>query len=147
MLQKTILMLCLIAIFVGCQTTTTESDRSAISTGTWQCRDAPEIHISVIDYTDELVYCEISGGLEVGSGAMSVIQFVNMVNDGRWQRVLTRGPMLGPPPPGWSDADPSDRIDGTGIRIDGSISVVFYIYTPLPVHDEIHVTEPIAARR
>lgn len=139
MKQAPILILCLAALLCGCQTSTSEVD-SAIDTGAWQCRDAPDIHIRLIDYTDEFAFCEISAGLEVGSGSMSVIQFSNMVNDGHWDRIPMGGPMLLPPPPNWGD-QPQKK--GTGIRIDGSTNVVFYIYTPLPVHDQITITEAI----
>lgn len=139
MKRTMILILCLVAMLCGCQTFTSEVGTS-IDAGSWQCRDAPDIHIRLIDYTDEYAFCEISAGLEVGSGAMSVIQFANMVNDGHWDRIPTGEPMLGPPPPNWNTGI-SDKLEW--VRINGSDAIPMFVHTLLPVHNVIEVTEPI----
>lgn len=141
MRRKTILalMCCIVFALVGCQSSTSEVE-ATVDAGAWQCRSAPDIHLRLVDYTDEFAFCEISVGSDVGSVAMSVIGFANMVNDGRWQRVPTTEPILLPPPPNWDNF----KKEGTGIRIDGSDAVQMFVHVPLPVHDQITITEAIS---
>ena len=130
MKRSLIFILCLVALICGCQTSTSEVD-TTVDTGAWQCRDAPDIHLRLIDYTDEFAFCEISVGSEVGSVAMSVIAFANMVNDGHWDRIPTQEPMLGPPPPTWLNTDVSNKPPLWWVRINGSKRVRANVYKPL----------------
>ena len=129
-----VFLLAIVAVLiVGCNTSTGPE----LTGSTWQCKSAPHIHISLIDHTDTLAYCEVFTHSEVGSMSLSVIEFANMINDGHWQRVPDREPLLGPPPPSWNVIKISDR--PKYVRINGSTQVRVYEHQSLPSDKQINI--------
>lgn len=140
-----ILAVCVLAVVVGCDTTGTESG-SIGTVDTWQCVSHTEIVVAVIAANDFFSYCEVRADDSVGTVEFLTADLSNMFKDGRWLQVEDTGPMLGPPPPGWLKSEVSDKPDLDGIRIDGSTQMPGRVYKPLPVHDEIRVSDLIPAR-
>ena len=140
-----ILAVCVLAVVVGCDTTGTESGNIG-TLDTWQCVSHAEIVVALIAANDFFSYCEVRADDSVGTVEFLTADLSNMFKDGRWLQVEDTGPMLGPPPPGWSSRKVSDKPDLDAIRIDGSTQMPGRVYKPLPVHDEIRVSDLIPAR-
>ena len=135
-----ILAVSVLAVVVGCDSTGIESSNIR-TVDTWQCVSDPEICIAVIAANDFFSYCEVRADDSVGTVEFLTADLSNMFKDGRWLQVEDSGPMLGPPPPGWLKSEVSDKPALDGIRIDGSIQMPGRVYKPVPVHEEIHVSD------
>ncbi len=134
-----ILAVCVLVTVVGCDTTGPESGNIG-TVDTWECVSHSEISVAVIAAND-FSYCEVRANDSVGTVSFLTSDLSNMLKDGHWLQVEDTGPMLGPPPPGWGNTNLSDKPDLDGVRIDGSTQMPGRVYKPLPVHDQIHVSD------
>lgn len=135
-----ILAVCVLVAVVGCDTTGTESGNIG-TVDTWQCVLHSELSVAVIAANDSSSYCEVRANDSVGTVSFLTSDLLNMFKDGHWLQVEDTGPMLGPPPPNWLNSRLSDKPDMEGVRINGSTQMPGRVYRPLPVHDQIHVSD------
>lgn len=133
-----ILAVCMLAAVVGCDDGAIEPSKR-LGVETWQCVHEADISIAVIVRSEHRVYVEVRA--ESVAGAVSFLNddLSAMLKDGHWLQVEDTKPLLGPPLPGWFDMGVSDKVD-MGVRIDGSNTTRGRVHKPLPVHDEIKVT-------
>jgi hypothetical protein len=133
-----ILAVIMIAAVVGCDNGGIEPSKR-LDVETWQCVHYTEISIAVIAREQDKVYCEVRVDAEAGAVLLYDDDLVSLLKDGHWQQVEDTKPLLDPPPPGWWNMGVSDRVD-MGVRIDGSNETRGRVHKPLPVHDQIQVT-------
>jgi hypothetical protein len=135
-----ILSVCMLIAVVGCDTTGPES--GSIGSGdTWQCVSHSELSVAVVAVNGFFSYCEVRADGHIGSVEYLTADLSNMFKDGCWSQIHDTQPVLGPPPPTWCNTGLSDKPDLESIRINGSCEMPCRVYTPLPVHDEIHVRD------
>lgn len=125
-------------LLIGCSVETPTDTVKASNPGIWQCLSAPHIRILFDSYdeqdfvyfrlvcNDDTTYCRTT----------EICSLLDITTDGCWKQITTATFLLLPPPPGW---DNQPRKKGTGIRINGSVSIPMQTLTPLPNDKQITI--------